>query len=334
MTRIKQRTFGKTDLSVSEIGFGAWGIGGPSMAGETAIGWGDVDDNVSVRAIEEAVDHGITFFDTADVYGLGHSEELIGRTLGNRDDVVIATKVGHRVIDGRFVRDYDPSYITEACEASLRRLQRDRIDYYQLHSARVKELETSGCVAAMERLRDEGKIRYWGVSLDTFNPFPEAEHMIEHSVGDGMQVVLNIINQRARKLIEKASGHGFGIIARMPLQFGVLTGKFDGGASFEGNDHRSKRLTPYVLERLLRELEPVWTLTDRYDTTKTGLSLSFAVNVRGVSTVIPGIKTPEQAVSNTSDLVSLSERDLESLFEVYDRRLSEVVDFLHEAESA
>jgi aryl-alcohol dehydrogenase-like predicted oxidoreductase len=329
---VNKRKFGDTDLRVSEVGFGAWGIGGPAMAGDTPIGWGEVNDDVSIRAIHEALDRGINFFDTADVYGVGHSEELIGKTVGNRDDVVIATKVGHRVVDDRFVRDYDPAYIREACEASLRRLQRDHIDYYQLHSAKVAELAASGCVEEMERLRDQGKIRYWGVSLDTFNPAPEAEYMIEHDIGHGMQVVLNIVNQRARPLIERASEAGFGIIARMPLQFGVLTGKFDAGASFESDDHRSTRLSPYVLERLLRDVKDVWTLAEQYHTTKTGFSLGFVLSVPGVSTVIPGIKTPEQAVDNTANLVSLSERDVEYLASLYRERFDETVEFLHASE--
>jgi aryl-alcohol dehydrogenase-like predicted oxidoreductase len=326
------RSFGKTDLSVSPIGFGAWAIGGPAMAGDTPIGWGEVDDDLSRKAILRAIDRGITFFDTADIYGIGHSESLIGEVIGNRDDVVIATKVGHRVVDDRFVRDYDPGYIIKACEQSLTRLRRDQIDFYQLHSARVDELRSGGCVDAMERLRDEGKIRYWGVSLDTFNPFPEADFIIDNAIGDGLQLVLNVINQRALPVIERASAAGYGIIARMPLQFGVLTGKFDSSASFGPNDHRSSRLSREVLDRLLSELEPVWPIASRYNTSQTGFSLSYAASVPGISTVIPGIRTPEQAEDNTSDLVTVSEEDLLELRELYERRLDAVVDFLHDSE--
>ncbi|MBE0559083.1 MAG: aldo/keto reductase, partial [Proteobacteria bacterium] len=165
------RTFGATDLDVSLIGFGAWAIGGPAMAGTTPIGWGDVDDHVSEQAIHTALERGVTFFDTADFYGLGHSEEILGRVLGNRPSVVIATKVGHRLQDdGSIALDYSKRHILEACEGSLRRLKRECIDLYQLHSARVSHFEAGECLEALEGLREEGKIRYWGLSLNTFHP--------------------------------------------------------------------------------------------------------------------------------------------------------------------
>jgi aryl-alcohol dehydrogenase-like predicted oxidoreductase len=326
------RTFGNTELRVSEIGFGAWGIGGPAKAGDTPIGWGEVDDSVSIRAIEEAVDQGITFFDTADVYGLGHSEALIGDALGNRADVVIASKVGHRVEDGSFIRDYDPGYIRRACEASLRRLRRDTIDYYQLHSAKVEELREGRCVEAMERLRDEGKIRYWGVSLNTFDPFTDGDFIVNNRIGDGLQVVLNIINQRAIPLIRRASAAGYGIVARMPLQFGLLTGKFTRESTFGADDHRSNRLTPSILRTTLDALEDLWPIKDRYGVSETGLSLSFAVHVPGVSTVIPGIKTPAQARANTAEIVRLREEDMVAMYRLYEASFSDLVDLMHDVE--
>lgn len=332
---IRKRAFGTTDLQVSEVGFGAWGIGGPAMAGQIPIGWGDVDDAESVRALETALDRGINFFDTADVYGTGHSEELIGSTFGNRDDVVVATKVGHRVDeDGTFVRDYERSYIVEACEASLRRLRRETIDYYQLHSAQVAELERGECVDAMESLRRDGKIRDWGVSLNTFDPYPEADYLMEHHLGDGFQVVLNIINQRALDLIAKAARSGYGIIARMPLQFGLLTGKFDRDTRFDERDHRSRRLTPEVLERALDALQDVWPLTEKYGIDKTALSLSFVLSTEGVSTVIPGIKTPAQAIRNTSGLVKLDEADVQRLHALFESDLDALLTFMYDVETA
>jgi len=170
------RKFGETGLYVSAVGFGAWGIGGPAMAGIIPIGWGPVDDCISIAALKHALDSGITFNDTADFYGLGHSEELIGRVFGNRSEVVIATKVGHTTnSDGSIRTDYSREYITQACERSLERLNRDSVDYYQLHSARVRHFEDGGCVEALERLREQGKIRTWGISPNTFHPDPEAE---------------------------------------------------------------------------------------------------------------------------------------------------------------
>lgn len=329
------RSFGDTDLDVSEVGFGAWGIGGPAMAGDTPIGWREVDDATSIRALETALDEGITFFDTADVYGLGHSEELIGAAFGNRDDVTIATKVGHRVdADGTFVRDYAPDYIVEACEQSLRRLRRDTIDYYQLHSAQVTELRDGGCVEAMEQLKQQGKIRYWGVSLSTYDPFPEAEYLLEHGLGSGLQIAFNVINQRAASLIEQAGEQGYGVIARMPLQFGLLTGKFDRDARFDEGDHRRVRLTPEVLDRALDALENVWPLTDKYGVDATTLSLSFVLSSPGVSTVIPGIKTPEQAAMNARSVIALKDDDMRYLHDLYASDLEELLAFMRVQEGA
>jgi len=158
---MKYRKFGNTDLVVSEIGFGAWGIGGPAMAGDIPIGWGEVNDDESIKALKKAFDRGINFYDTADFYGLGHSEELIGKVFGNRDDVIIATKVGHRLTDDNSIMlDYTKDHIIKGCEDSLRRLKRDVIDYYQLHSAKVKHFEEEESVEALIQLQEQGKIRY------------------------------------------------------------------------------------------------------------------------------------------------------------------------------
>ena len=306
---MQYRKFGNTDLLVSEIGFGAWAIGGGAMIGTTAIGWGEADDNVSTKAIQTAMDNGINFFDTADIYGLGHSEELLGKTIGTNKKMIIATKVGNVSRDEKFTTDYSKKYIAEACDKSLKRLQRETIDYYQLHSARMEHLLQGDCVEALQLLRQQGKIRYWGLSLNTFNPMPEAEYLIEYGFANGFQLVLNILNQKALPLIKKAALKGYGIIARMPLQFGLLTGKFDHGVSFAGNDHRKNRLIPAVIETANKNLEPVWSLCGKYNCTKTQLALSYILSYPEVSAVIPGIRTPSQAVLNTSGLFKLDQKD-------------------------
>jgi len=318
--KMNYREFGTTGLMVSEVGFGAWAIGGPVMAGNIPIGWGDVDDATSVRALQEAFDQGITFYDTADFYGLGHSEKLIGEVFGNREDVVIATKVGHRLRDdGTIWMDYSAEHILASCEGSLRRLRRDVLDLYQLHTARVSDLEQGECVEAMERLRREGKIRNWALSLNTFDPHPEADYMLERNLGDGFQLVLNIINQESVGILDRARKQGKGIIARMPLQFGVLTGKFDKETRFAPDDHRSFRLTPEILSDTLDALEPVWPLAEKYGISKTGLSMSFILSFAAVSTVIPGIRTPEQARQNAGGIVKLSDEDRDAIVALYER---------------
>jgi aryl-alcohol dehydrogenase-like predicted oxidoreductase len=307
---MKYRRFGKTELMVSEIGFGAWAIGGNAIVGNTPIGWGDTDDKESEAALSAALEAGINFFDTADFYGLGHSEELIGKIISPKKDAIIATKVGHRDIDGKIVLDYSAKYIKAACEKSLKRLKREAIDYYQLHSARMEHLEQGECIQAMEELKKEGKVRYWGLSLNTFHPEPEANFLIKNNYGDGFQLVFNLINQRATDVMKSASRAGYGLIARMPLQFGLLTGKFDNGANFKTGDHRTFRLTPDVIEKSRRILhENVWCKADELQLSKTSMALSYVLSHPEISVVIPGIRNVRQVYENTADL-RLLETDL------------------------
>lgn len=323
---MQYRSFGSTDLEVSEVGFGAWGIGGPAMAGDIPIGWGDVEDDTSVKALQKAFDLGINFYDTADFYGLGHSEELLGQVFGNRQDVIVASKVGHRLADDQSIFvDYSKAHIIRACEDSLRRLQRDTIDYYQLHTAKRADLEKGECLEALEQLQKEGKIRYWGLSVNTYEPEPEANYMLERDLGHGFQLVFNVINQQALSIFEKAQQSGKGIIVRMPLQFGLLTGKFDKSTRFEPNDHRHFRLTPEILETSLDALEEVWPLCKKYGISKTELSMSFILSFAEVSTVIPGIKTPEQAEKNTSGIVQLDAEDRDLIVSFFDSRFRKVL---------
>jgi aryl-alcohol dehydrogenase-like predicted oxidoreductase len=330
---MRKRKFGKTDLKVSEIGFGAWAIGGPVMAGKIPIGWGTVDDATSKKALQTAVQQGVNFIDTADFYGLGHSEELIGKVIGNNPEIIIATKVGHRLDnEQRISFDYSKKHILSACKQSLKRLKRDCIDYYQLHSARLKHLQAGECLEAMEALQQQGKIRYWGISLNTYHPFPEAEFVIENDLGSGLQLVFNIINQRAMKIIIEASKKGMAVIVRMPLQFGLLTGKFTAQSTFSEDDHRRFRLKPMVLENTLQALEPLWKMAEKYQITPAQLSLSFILSLPQVSTVIPGIKTPQQAVENTCGLVQLAEKDVQIILELYKSHFNQLVDLMEKQE--
>lgn len=322
------RKFGNTDLLVSEIGFGAWAIGGAAKVGGMPIGWGEADDVTSVNAIHAALDAGINFFDTADFYGLGHSEEMLGQALKAHEEVIIATKVGHRDIDNKIVLDYSKEYILQACEASLKRLNRDVIDYYQLHSARLNHLQQGECIDAMELLKQQGKIRYWGLSLNTFHPQPEADYLIEKQIGDGFQLVFNLINQRAMQTMRKAAREGYGIIARMPLQFGLLTGKFRSDETFASDDHRSFRLTPEILNRSLALLEEmVWPIAAEEKLTETQLALSFILSFAEISTVIPGIRTPAHVQQNTAGLKPLQQHN-RAFLEDFSAKWEEIVQLM------
>lgn len=308
------RQFGKTGLVVSEIGFGAWAIGGAASVGGLPIGWGEADDATSTRAIRAALDAGINFFDTADFYGLGHSEELLGKVLKGNRQSLIATKVGQRNLNEKIVVDYSKKYLVEACEKSLVRLQREAIDYYQLHVARLQHLQSGECIEAMEQLKQEGKIRYWGLSLNTFHPEPEAWFLLGQKLGDGFQLVFNLINQRAFPVMQAAAQEGYGIIARMPLQFGLLSGKISRNASFKENDHRSFRFTPEILKASLQLLEEnVWPVGQKEGLSPTGLALSYLLSFSAISTVIPGIRTPEQVNGNTKELKILREENRQQL---------------------
>lgn len=329
------RRFGATDLFVSEVGFGAWAIGGSALAGSLPIGWGKTDDGESMRALETAFDLGITFYDTADFYGLGHSERLIGRVFGNRPDVVVATKVGHRLRpDGSIYVDYSREHLLSACDESLKRLRRDAIDYYQLHTAKVAHLESGEAAETMERLREQGKIRFWGVSLNTYRPEPEADFLLAHGQGDGFQLVLNVMNQGALEVTRRASAAGYGIIARMPLQFGLLAGKFGPDTRFASDDHRSFRLRPDTLAHALSALGPFFDRARSMGVDAARLALSYVLSYPEVSTVIPGIRTVRQARMNAAPPVKMS-ADVQSVIEGWYRDgLAQVLAVMREAESA
>jgi aryl-alcohol dehydrogenase-like predicted oxidoreductase len=327
---MKYRQFGKTDLMVSEIGFGAWAIGGSAMVGNIPIGWGPADDDLSIKAIHAALDTGINFFDTADFYGLGHSEELLGKTLAKNKEVIIASKLGQRKENDKVVSDYSYEYLIKACEASLKRLKRDNIDYLQLHTVKLEQLEAGDCIRAMQELKKQGKVRHWGISVSTYNPFPEADYFIEKNAGEGLQLVFNLINQIAIPVIDKAADAGMGVIARMPLQFGLLTGKFESSASFQKDDHRSFRLSAEIISGSNALIRKYWKpLAEEREQTLTEFALSFILSKQGVSTVIPGLRTPEQVKLNTKNIQVLDEKTMQRLTEK-NKEIDELIELMKE----
>src|SRR5688572_612463 len=223
---MQYRELGKTGIKVSEIGFGAWAIGGSAEAGGAPLGWGRANDDESLAAIRRARDLGVNFFDTADSYGFGRSESLLGIVLSRkRQDVVIATKVGVvRKSTGELQKDFSKQHIFLAVDGSLKRLRSDYIDLYQLHNPTIADLNREEIQEAMDRLQDAGKIRFWGVSITTPE---EGIEIIKRDWGYALQVLYNVINQApARELFPLAKQKGYGIIARVPLASGLLTGKY------------------------------------------------------------------------------------------------------------
>jgi len=232
------RTLGRSGIVVSALGLGCWTIGGAAWRGERANGWSGVDDADSIRAIHRALDLGLTFFDTADVYGAGHSETVLGQALaGQWDKVVIATKFGNcfvpatKQIGGE---DASPDYIRRACEASLKRLGAPRIDLYQLH---LPALEWEAAIAARETLEElvqQGKIRYYGWSTDD----PERARLFAQGPHcTAIQQRLNIFEGEP-KVLDVCDEFNLASINRTPLSKGLLTGRFDADTTFPKDDVR------------------------------------------------------------------------------------------------
>ena len=241
MTTKFTRTLGRSNITISALGMGCWAIGGPFWAGETPLGWGEVDDSESTRAIHAAIAMGVTFFDTANVYGAGHSEIVLGKALaGRRDQVVIATKFNAvfdettRQVTGS---DSTPAGIRNACEDSLRRLQTDYIDLYQFHDNGFPPEKAGPIRNALEQLLADGKIRAYGWSTD----FPaSAEFFARGEHCAAIQAELNVLDDNPA-IVALCEKHNLGLINRGPLAMGLLTGKYVGGLKPSSDDVRGEK---------------------------------------------------------------------------------------------
>jgi len=240
MTRFT-RTLGRSGIEISALGMGCWAIGGPFWDGETPLGWGEVDDEESIRAIHAALDLGVDFFDTANVYGAGHSERVVGRALiGIRSKVVIATKFNAvfdettRQVTGS---DVSPDGIRRACEASLRRLGTEYIDVYQFHDNGYPAGQVEPILATLEGLVKEGKIRAYGWSTD----FPDrAEAFAQGPNCASIQFQLNVLDDNP-ELIALCERYNLAAINRGPLAMGLLTGKYTAETKPSADDVRGEK---------------------------------------------------------------------------------------------
>ncbi|HDT12603.1 MAG TPA: aldo/keto reductase [Candidatus Marinimicrobia bacterium] len=302
---MKYVQLGKRGPNVSVIGFGAWAIGG--------MNWGKTDDEVSKKALHAAFDEGVTFVDTADVYGFGHSEELIAQVLkerGGKKDIIIATKAGNDFYGagadddngyGPIRQTYSKEYIISAAEKSLKRLNVETLDILQLHSGDTENLTKDDPWIALEQLKKDGKILHAGWSIQSFKETEQAFILDEHhDLIDVIQVRYNLLEREAeRVLFPKALEYGTGVIVRIPLLFGFLTGKFTRDTRFEEEDHRSMNLSPEKLENYLKELDKLQPLYNKYPQySKAQLALKFCISHPAAHTVIPGAKTPKQVRDN------------------------------------
>ncbi len=286
---MQYRGLGRTGIRVSEVGMGCWAIGGDA--------WGPVDDRTSDAAIRRAVDLGINLFDTADVYGRGRSEEIVGRALqGRRDDAVIATKVGLWHSGGERPNAYtDPAMVIESCEGSLRRLRTDRIDVYQCHLWWDENTEVF--VEAFDKLRADGKIRSYGVST---NEIDHLRHFDRNGTCEVLQFDYSILNRSPEaELLPYALEHQIGTLARGSLRMGILTGKFTPETTFPQGDIRRGWLGEAWYADQLEQTERLRRLQSD-DRPLSQIALSFVLSDPAVSTTIPGAKDPRQVEQNAA----------------------------------
>jgi aryl-alcohol dehydrogenase-like predicted oxidoreductase len=309
------RMLGRTGLEISEVGFGAWGIGGVANG---AIGYGPTDDKESKRALRRAYDLGVNFYDTSDLYGYGHSERLIGNVLKDvRDRVIITTKVGFLDADG--AQDFSPKHIRQSLEASLKRLQTDYIDLYQLHSPSVDALSRDdGTLSALRCLEQEGSVRAFGISVRSPDDGLVAINRFELGC---IQVNFNLVDQRALNngLFDLCRKQGVGVIVRTPLCFGFLTGRYSPEGKFEPGDHRSGWSSAQIARWANAGQLFAAALPEDGRQTPAQMALRFCLSYPSVSTVIPGMLTKEEVEENVpaSQLGPFPEAELQKLEQIY-----------------
>jgi aryl-alcohol dehydrogenase-like predicted oxidoreductase len=298
-SRTPDRRLGPDGPLVSAIGFGAWAIGGPASRDGRPIGWGEVDDNESIAAVRAALDAGISFFDTANVYGAGHSERVLARALaGRRDEVVIATKFGNLIDEqkreavGRSVAAED---IRQQCDESLSRLETDHIDLYQLHIGDLPLEQVDGVLEVLEELVAAGKIRSYGWSTD--DP-QRAEAFTKGPHCAAIQQSFSIVNGDDETLA-LCEQHGLASIVRGPLSMGLLTGKMTRDTTFAENDTRRFGFDwEGEHGRRLEALEKIRDVLTEDGRTLAQGALGWLLARSEAFIPIPGIRTVAQAQDN------------------------------------
>ncbi len=298
-TTLGTRTLGKSGIDVTAIGLGLWAVRGDQ--------WGAVDDRATLDTIDAALDAGVTFFDTADVYGDGHSEELLGQAMqGRRDRFIVASKIGWKGFDDtRRTTAYDTvEKLVAGVESSLRRLQTDYLDIIQSHIS-YREPTMEIFVEGFQRLQRDGKVRAYGLSTSDF------EYLQAFNADGGcatLQIDYSILNRTPEKdIFPYCQTHNIGVIVRGPLAMGLLTGKFSQDTVFEENDFRRNWQTDPDQNAIFRhDLKVVERLQPLASEARTmaQLALQFVLAHPAVSTVIPGAKTPAQLRDNLGALAA------------------------------
>ena len=304
---IPTRPLGRSGLTVSALGVGTWALGGPFTFDGRDAGWGEVDDDVSIRALHTAIDAGVTLIDSAPTYGTGHSERVIGRALAQlpsaaRDSIVVATKFGLVIDEASRTgagNDVTPAAIRAECEASLRRLDREAIDVYQLHGGADTATEAEPVVATLEELVAEGKIRFFGTAVDApevIEVFARSPHCVS------VQSQLNVFGW-TEAVLDLATEHNLAVFARSPLAMGLLSGNYSSDRRPAPGDVRLD--TPWwtyfdddAIDEWVDRLDRVRGLLTADGRTLIQGALGYLWTLHPAVIPLPGIRTPEQAAEN------------------------------------
>ena len=326
---MQYRELGRTRWKVSAVSFGAWAIGGT---------WGPVDDAESMAALHRAVELGVNFFDTADVYGDGRSERLLAQLSREHGEAIhIATKAGRR-LDPHVAEGYNRSNLTAFVERSLKNLATEAIDLLQLHCPPTRVYHMPEVFGILDDLVRAGKVRYYGVSVEKVE---EALKAIEYPNVQSVQIIFNMFRHRpAELLFEQTKKREVGILARVPLASGMLTGKLRNDSTFASDDHRAFNRYGEAFDRGetfsgidyevgLRAVEELKAACPA-GMSMTQFALRWILMFDAVTCAIPGAKRPSQAQENftAADLAPLSEETLAEVRSVYDRHIRNLVHHL------
>jgi aryl-alcohol dehydrogenase-like predicted oxidoreductase len=320
------RTLGRTGWKVSEISFGAWAIG---------AGWGTVDDGESLAALHRAIDLGVNFIDTADVYGDGHSEQLVGKLRRERsENILVATKAGRR-LSPHTADGYNKRNLTRFIDRSLRNLKTDCLDLLQLHCPPTDVYYRPEVFAALDDIVRAGKIRYYGVSVEKVE---EALKAIEYPNVQTVQIIFNMFRHRPSELFfAEARRRKVGILARVPLASGLLTGKMTRRTKFGADDHRKFNRYGQQFDRGetfsgvdydtgLEAVEKLKRICPR-GATLSQFALRWILMFDAITCAIPGAKRPAQAEENVgaANLPRLPKATMDKIDLLYDRKIRQDV---------
>jgi len=324
---MEYRELGRTGWKISTISFGAWAIGGQA--------WGGADDETSLKALHRAVDLGVNFFDTADVYGDGHSERLLARLRKERRDAIaVATKAGRR-LNPHTAAGYNRANLTAFIERSLKNLETDALDLLQLHCPPPSVYESAEVFGVLDDLVTAGKIHHYGVSVESV---AEATRAIEWPNVQSVQIIFNMFRLKpADRFFAAAAARKVGILARVPLASGLLTGRFKPDTAFSAEDHRNFNRRGESFDvgetfsgvdyatglEAVEELRPLVPL----GSTLAQLALRWILMFPEVTAAIPGARSPAQVAENAgaADLPVLSADVMAKVRAVYTKHFRSAV---------